>query len=300
MDNLKKLEEKRLEIYEKYGKEQKVAIILIVVAIVFGIIGYMTEQVFIFLIAGGFFVAAIVFFGKAAVHLQSFKTLVKKDLIVTLLKEQFENVYYDPKGFIPSSRIVSTGMVKRPDRFHGEDLIRGTYKGVNFEVSDVDLKERIETRDSKGNVTVSYQTYFKGRWYIYQFERRFKEVLKIVEGRGWNVNTKGLIKMDTESIEFNKKFSIYTSSQEYGFYHITSSMIEKLMELEKMHKGSILYYFANNELHIGVNDRRDYMELSLKTPINEASLKDFMVDIDLIPAIINELRLDSSKFKNSL
>jgi hypothetical protein len=77
-------------------------------------------------------------------------------------------------------------------------------------------------------------------------------------------------------------------------------MIEKLMELEKLHRGSILYYYAGNELHIGVNDRRDYMELSVKTPINEDSLKTFMGDIDLIPAIINELRLDSSKFKNPL
>ena len=77
-------------------------------------------------------------------------------------------------------------------------------------------------------------------------------------------------------------------------------MIEKLMELEKLHRGSILYYYVGNELHIGVNDRRDYMELSIKTPINEESLKTFMSDIDLIPAIINELRLDSSKFKNTL
>jgi hypothetical protein len=147
---------------------------------------------------------------------------------------------------------------------------------------------------------MSYQTYFKGRWYIYKFERRFKDVLKISEGRNFQMNTRGLVKIDTESIEFNKKFSIYASTQEHGFYLITSTTIEKFLELEKLHRGTILYYFAQNELHIGVNDRRDYMEFSIKKPINQASLKEFMADVELIAAIVNELRLDSSKFKNSL
>jgi len=108
------------------------------------------------------------------------------------------------------------------------------------------------------------------------------------------------VKVQTESIEFNKKFSIYATTQEYGFYHITSSMIEKLLELEKLHRGSILYYYVADKLHIGVNDRKDYMELSIKTPLNQESLKAFMSDIELIPAIINELRLDSQKFKNTI
>jgi hypothetical protein len=74
-------------------------------------------------------------------------------------------------------------------------------------------------------------------------------------------------------------------------------MIEKLLELEKLHRGSILYCFMNNELHIGVNDRKNYLEFKLKTPINEETLGIFMSDIELIPAIINEFRLDSVKFK---
>jgi hypothetical protein len=299
MEELIILEEKRQKILVDYQKELKVAIILFVVTIAFGALGYFTET-FFFILAIITFLIAIIFFGRANLHLNKFKKIVKEELILMLLKQQFDDVYYNHKDYIPSSRIVQTGMVKRPDRFHGEDYIKGTYKGVQFEVSDVELKERVETRDSKGNVSVSYQTYFKGRWYVYQFERRFKEVLKIVEGRGYQVNTRGLVKIDTESIEFNKKFSIYASTQEYGFYHITSSMIEKLLELEKLHRGSILYYYEGNELHIGVNDRKDYMELSLKTPINEEALKSFISDIDLIPAIINELRLDSSKFKSSL
>jgi hypothetical protein len=300
MDNLKRLEEKRLNLYQQYAKQNKIAMILFILALLLGLPGFFTEQILLIILGIIMFIVSLVFFGRAQKHSLTFKSIVKTEIVTELLKEQFDDVQYEPKNHISIPRIIQTGMVKRPDRFNGEDLIMGSYKGVKFEVSDIDLKERVETRDSKGNVTVSYQTYFKGRWYVYTYERKFKEELKIIEGRGFGVNTKGLVKLDVESIEFNKKFAIYATTQEFGFYLITSSMIEKLMELEKLHRGSILYYYVGNELHIGVNDRRDYMELSIKTPINEASLKTFMSDIDLIPAIINELRLDSSKFKNTL
>jgi hypothetical protein len=177
MNNLEKFESLRQKTYQSYSKESKTATILVVIAIVFGILAIMTEMLFL-VFAVILLIAGMVFGGKAARHAHGFRVFVKEEMILSLLKEQFDEVAYQPSGTIPASTIVSTGMVKRPDRFHGEDYIRGSYKGVDFEVSDIDLKQRVETRDSKGNVTVSYQTYFKGRWYIYKFEKRFKEMLK--------------------------------------------------------------------------------------------------------------------------
>ncbi|MCF7930114.1 MAG: DUF3137 domain-containing protein [Acholeplasmataceae bacterium] len=298
MTDLKIIEEKRLKIFKEYSKQKKKGLIFLIPAILFFIL-FLVEPIFAF-IGIILLIPALVFFAKSMKQFQSFREIIKKELVTSLLKEQFDDVFYDQHGSIPVSRIVATGMVKRPDRSTAEDYIRGKYKGVGFEVCDIDFKERVEHRDSKGNVTVTYETYFKGRWYIYTFERKFDDELRIVEGRGWGISKKNLVKIDTESMEFNKKFAIYASTQEYGFYHITSTMIEKLLELEKLHRGSILYYFVKDELHIGVNDRKDYMEISLKKPINEESIKAFMTDIELIPAIINELRLDSSKFKKTL
>jgi len=293
-----KYENKRLEILTFYQKELKMGIIFIVLAIILAIVSFSLEISLLLIPAILLFIASMVYFGKGAKHYQAFRHIVKSEIITELLKQSFEQVQYMPKSHISVHRINQTQMIRKPDRYSGEDLISGSYKDVSFEVSDIDLKQRVETRDSKGNVHVSYQTYFKGRWYIFKFQRNFKEVLKIGEGASFNMGKKGLVKVDTESIEFNKKFSIFATTQEYGFYHITSSMIEKLLELEKMHRGSIHYCFMNDELHVGVNDNKDYLEIAIKKPINEETIKSFMTDIDMIPAIINELRLDSQKFKN--
>ena len=74
-------------------------------------------------------------------------------------------------------------------------------------------------------------------------------------------------------------------------------IIENLLKLERKKGGSIYFYYSGNQLHIGVNDRKDYLEMKISTPINETTIKDFEQDFDIIPEIIRDLKLDSSKFK---
>jgi hypothetical protein len=298
MMEFSKIEDIRQDILKKYEKELIAGILSVILAVIIGFASITLELGPLIFIGFVIFVISIIFFSKAYKHHQTFKSVVKDKVITELVKSSFLDVSYHPKNHISISRINQTEMIRRPDRFSGEDLIIGKYKDISFEVSDIDLKQRVETRNSKGVSHVSYQTYFKGRWYIFKFERTFNEKLKIVEGSGFSLNKKGLVKMDTESIEFNKKFLIFASSLEFGFFIITPILIEKLLQLEKMHRGSICYAFIDHELHVGVNDNKDYMELSITKPINDETIKSLISDIDMIPAIINELKLDSQKFKN--
>ncbi len=301
-DRLEKLEAQRLAVVSetkidyRNGSFGFIGIVLGVILM----LAIPSIQIVSFILIGGGILVVAVFYGKAGAKISRLKAELKFKLVTTLLEEEFEGVSYDPHGKIPIGHIMSTKTVKSPDRYYGEDYMKGIYKGVKFQVSDVDLKERHVHRDSKGNTHVTYETYFKGRWYIYQFERNFRKELKILEARAPLFANQNLVKVETESIAFNKKFSIYASDLEFGFYHITPSMIEKLLTMESMHRGSILYCFRHDELHIGVNDRRNYMEISYKTPITRETLSSLLDQIELIPAIVNEFRLDSSKFKNTL
>lgn len=298
-DRLATLEAKRLAVIKEAKKDYKNGSFGFI-GIALGIILLLTipdQMAFIIIsFVAGIIVIAI-FFGKAGAKIAKVKAELKLQLVTTLLEEEFEHVNFDPKGRIPVSRMMETKTVKRPDRYAGEDYMRGEYKGIQFEVSDVDLKERRVHRDSKGHTHVTYETYFKGRWYIYTFPRNFHKELKILESGAPLFANKGLERVETESIQFNKKFRIYATDLEFGFYHITPSMIEKFLEFEGMHRGSMLYCIRNNELHIGVNDRRDYMEISYRTPITKATLGGLLDQIELIPAVINEFRLSSTKFK---
>ena len=287
------LEKKRKELFSQYSKNITIAVILTIIIV--GLVILLIES------GPGFFFPLFlliipVFFSMKAVGISyKFKETIKNELVHIVLEDKFDDVYYDRHQSIPQSVIDQTGLVKRPDRFSGEDFIKGTYKGVSFEVSDVTLRERQEHVDSKGNRTVTYPVYFKGRWYVYKFPKMFKGTLKICETHP--NNAKGLEKLDTESMAFNKKFRLYASDKQYAFYHLTPIMMEKLLELEKLHRGSIYFYYAGNELHIGVNDSQDYLEIPFRKEIDEKAMKAFEGDVDLIPSIINELKLTSDKFK---
>jgi hypothetical protein len=291
LKKIEPLEIKRKALFSKFSKNMLIAVSLAIIIILLFILTL--EQNLFFILF--FLLVPIFFFLKAQGFSKQFKKTIKDELINIVLKDKFEDVTYDQYQSISEYVINETGLVKKPDRFSGEDYIKGTYKGVTFEVSDVTMRERQEHVDSKGNRTVTYPVYFKGRWYIYKFPKTFKGSLKITEGHPQSA--RGLEKVETESIAFNKKFKMYASEKQYAFYHLTPIMMEKLLELEKLHRGRIYFYYSGNELHIGVNDSQDYLEIPFRKAIDEKAMKAFEGDIDLIPAIINELKLTSDKFK---
>ena len=291
LKKIEPLENKRKGLFDQYKRNMLIGVILAI--LILGLFILTLEQGLFFVLF--LLLVPIFFFMKAQSFANKFKTTIKNELVHIVLEDKFEDVYYDRHQMIPQSVIDQTGLVKRPDRFSGEDYIRGTYKGVQFEVSDVTLRERQEHVDSKGNRTVTYPVYFKGRWYIYKFPKNFKGSLKVCERHPRD--TRGLEKVETESMVFNKKFRLFASDKQYAFYHLTPIMMEKLLELEKLHRGSIYFYYSGNELHIGVNDSQDYMEIAFRKTIDENAMKAFEGDVDLIPAIINELKLTSDKFK---
>ena len=97
------------------------------------------------------------------------------------MSEHFESFEYLPDKAVSEDLINSAEIVAKPDRYDGEDLIKGKYKNVDFEVSDLTLTERVVVSTGKSTV-VTYVDYFKGRWYVYKFKNTFQHKLKIVQG----------------------------------------------------------------------------------------------------------------------
>ena len=290
---LETLEKIREEQYKKYLKMTAVGGFFLVVAIISLIFTF-----YIVMIIG--VIIAVVMFVLSHAEKTKFSNMYKDELMLVLLSDMYEAPTYNRKGSIPRSIIDGTKLTSRADRFTGEDHITGKYKGVSFEVCDVRMEERRTTSNGK-TTTTTYVTYFLGRWMIFKFNRVFKEELRIVEKGlfGSSYVPRQQVKVETESIEFNKKFKISATSEQYAFYQITPSMLEKLQTLEKIFKGHISFLFRGNELHIAINDNKNTLEPKFNVKLTEESIKPHLIDIDIIASIINEFRLDSAKFQES-
>lgn len=299
-EKMVKLEESRIKLHEEYKGKIKRGIIGILFGALFAGIGFIFSETE-FLVVIGIIIMAIsagIFFGQASKIASNYSKKAKSKLVQVLLDDLYENATYEMDNRITTNEVVESGLVNRPDREHGNDLIICDYKGVNIKVSDLHYEKRVTRVDSKGNTYTTYETFFKGRYYIFKFNREFEHGLKIIEKSLANYTSFGrkYSKYETESINFNKKFNIYATDQQFMFFIVTPLMLEKFQELEAMHRGHIGFSLVGNELKIAVNDSRDYLEVSLKKPINEESVKVFQADTDIMASIINEFRLHTDKF----
>lgn len=232
---------------------------------------------------------------------KKFADTLREKIINAVINESFgDDAKYHKNQYVNSNLVNSTKLYQMPDRVEGEDLITGTYKGVKFYVSDYKMQEENTYVDNEGHRHTSYETYFKGRWYVFDYERDFGQTLKIVECKNGKprIDTRGLEEIEVESIAFCNKFAVYTTSKQFAFIILKPQFQEKILELEAMNKGNISLAYINGMLHIAVNDYKDYLEINIKKPITNKSIEPIVGQINIIGAIINELKLDSSTFKS--
>jgi hypothetical protein len=245
----------------------------------------------------GIFVGAIIGgigFSEFTKISKSFKSEVLTGLVDTFV----DNGHFDPNQGLSQSQVYSTEFVKRADRFHTEDYLRGSMDGVEFVSSDVKLEER-HVEHTKNGTRTYYETYFLGRIFIFEFNKTFDGYLQVLEGGRPTVNRK-YKKVKLESVQFNKKFKTYSTSEHSAFYVLTPHLMEALMKFEQTNKGTIKFSFLGTKLFIGINNFRDTFELRMFRKLDNTVFDEFKRDLLVIQDVIHELRLNNKLFKKGV
>ena len=296
------LEAERQKRLASYKKRFKVGMIVILCGIVFAIASFFLLKVFdsrVLIVLGLLAVGVgIAIASSRHAIAKKYSREFKQPLVLELLKKWYDNASYEEHGRMPLAEIMNSGLLtRRPDRVHMEDLIEGSYHNVGFRACDVHLEEEHTYTDSKGNTHTEWITFFRGRWYQFFLNRNFDTVIRIKEKKKIKeMVTKGLNKVEVESIDFTDKFMAYAGDEHLFFYIFTPVVVEKMIELEKMHKGRFMFSIEGNIINIGIDDNRDYLEINLKTPITDESLKKYETQINIMGAIISEFRFDTEKY----
>ncbi len=294
-EQLKALEAKR----KKLRKESLILTIISVVGVILSLGVYLYTAFVIPLIL--FFIFIIITAGVMGVKKRNFRINFKQNVIIGLINQELgpDAKYYSNSG-IDLNEICNLGVYQYPDRWHLEDHIISSYNGINYEMCDAHFEERHVTRDSKGNRRVTYVTYFKGRIIKIDFKRNINFAMKIIEGHPLGLNVRGFKQLETEVIDFNKKYNTYVTDSETGYYFLTPVMIMKLLEIEKLFKGTIQFVLNSDCFYVFINNSGDSLEFSIKTPIDDKFINIMKSQINLAAAVINELKLDTEKFNENI
>ena len=239
---------------------------------------------------------------------RKFVLAFKDYFVLKSLKSTFTDLTYEPERGIPRSEIADTQMMYMGDRYTSNDYISGKYKNIEFHQSDVHIEEEDTTTDADGNTSTTYITIFRGRWMVFDFNKEFKSNIQVCQ-KGFGNNRIGSLfsknkykKVEMESQEFNKKFTVYAQSDHEAFYILTPSLMEKITNLVNNSKGKVLLCFIDNKLHIGLYDNKDSFEPgSVFKAIDENKVNENIAkDIKTITNFVDYLSLDNDLFRKGV
>ncbi len=285
---LEKLRRKNLETYVF------ILSLVILFSLILFVFGVLLNEFFLYILV-------IVFcFGVPSLshYTKNIKQTFKNKILTAYIKEQFPHLTYVYRGGVNLEEILDSGIVDQPDTTYLEDLIYGSFEDVQYAFSDVLLQKR-QTIRTGNRVRITYKPYFQGRFYIFDFKREMKSTLKVIENEFLQfIPAKGLKKYNLESIDFNKKFSVYASNDNIVYYLLTPTMQIKFLEIANSIKGHLSFAFHDGKLILGVNDFSDSLEFKITKPINKNLFKSFDNQILFAEEVIKELKINSSKFKD--
>jgi len=253
----------------------------------------------------------IIFFCTGYIGLNAiiYKILTKKytkkfknSIIQPLIKEIDDTLEYIPQLYVSSHHFNRSQIfLKRPDKYSGNDLVRGKIDGVDIEFSDIYAQKRDKTSDSKQR----YETIFRGLFIVSEFNKNFKARTVVLPDMAqnsfgdivgnWiqsnNINRSELVKMDNS--EFEKEFVVYSTDQIEARYILTPSLMQKIVEFKKGSKHPICLSFVGGNIYIAIKSNKDSFEPSVfRSLLKYKIAMQYINTLHLSIGIIEELKLN--------
>lgn len=215
--------------------------------------------------------------------------LAYKKKIIPIAIEQFgENISFSDNG-ISKEAASKSDMFGYFTVYKSEDLIEGAIEDIKFSSADVKLGYYTGGKHRR------YVSVCHGQLYVFDFNKTFRSKT-IIREKMLN-RPSGLEKIKLENKVFNDKFFIYSNNLHDAFYILTPHFMEKLLLFEQKYPGNLFFSFYNNQLYIGIDNRKDLFEPPLINEINQEVIDRMTNDFRIIKDIIINLKLNNDIFK---
>lgn len=267
---------------------------------VIGFFGFLRGSLFSFLLLIlGAMAAAIGLARNKKVH-DGIKKLLSDHLMPPVLREIFETARHDPFGRLSDSIVRGIDLdFPTFNEISGSDHIKGIYRGLEVEMSDLHLVHHERRRvyvNGKWRTRDTRTTVFKGQWMVCDFGKELAADLLLRE--------KGLLdfsgsSVETESEAFNKRFCIRSRDGHSVFYILTPHMMEYILSMDDKGGGTTRMRFTREgKVHIAIHNNRDAMQVKSGDYNDLDRIREqFRRDIRYLTDLIDELRLVDTMYR---
>ena len=209
-----------------------------------------------------------------------------------MLETVLDEYTYSPDLGIDKQSLRDLECIRFGNSYKTEDLVTGMHKNVKMSQADLTISYEGKKDEPK-------EIYFKGRWTIADYPKKFESKLIIVgrQLRQFVHCPSGFHKTEVESIEFNKRFTIYAKDGREMFYLLNPKIIEKMQQLAENSSNYLVFIFNNQKLHIGISAPNSFEPPRAKGDLDESvEIKRLSAETSLITKLIDELDLDKKLF----
>ncbi len=203
--------------------------------------------------------------------IEYYKKIYAKNITLEILKDNFGEVKYNPTDdLLPKdfAKVIDNAKIPTINSYNNDDYISAKYKNIRIEYADVRMGYIPRNSD------MNEHTNFKGKWLILSFNENFKSNIQIGPKIFNGKKTKQMLKgkeykeIQMTDLDLADKLIIYADHEEFVFNILKSSIIDIIKRLYKETNGKILVFFLNNQIHIGIGDKKNFFEPSIYSKFN--------------------------------
>ncbi len=236
---------------------------------------------------------------------RTFKSKIMHDLVEALIP----GASYNPTGHIPQGDFTASQIETRScNRFKGEDLVEGKIGNILVQFSEIEASH-VETTIQKGRPKEKKSILYKGLFFTFSLPISLNQNTLILDDKaeallGKNITQffqkrmapTGYSLVQLESLEFEKKFAVYSKDQIKSRVLLTPATMKKLYAFISKFKSPTEISFQDDKIYVALKHNKDLFEPRLFGPIvsmndlNEIYkiihfVENFHINIDLISKV---------------
>lgn len=243
------------------------------------------------------FLAGCILLGIFASQKGDFVKKFKREIVQKIIHFVNPSFAYYPDNCINEADYDKSGLfLQRTSRYNGDDYIEGTLDKTTFCFSELHTQRKVDN-----GKTTSYETIFRGLFFIADFNKNFHGRTyawstrnrqlnffnKIFSSFAWNLE-----KVVLESPDFAERFVVYSNDQVEARYILTPSFMERLMRLQQLLGDGTAVSFVDTNIYVAIPVRDELFEPTIFHGNSFETVQDYYTTVQVVIDIINELKLN--------
>ena len=221
-------------------------------------------------------------------------------------KDYFLNMFfkegysYDYSKGLSFEVLNQSEILNRPDEYKTSNYFCSRNEGLTFVGADYDLIFYHYYTDKDGNRHRT-ENHNPGKFYVFTYPRKFNHYLLIMEknngGEAFRLpNKKSAIEF--ESMDFNKRFSVFCDDPAFAFFVITPQVQLNLMKFDDDISSRLIVILKENKLFLFMNNFTSKTKISLFKKLDQEQINKYAAELKLPLTLADDMDLEKEKFHN--